>query len=62
MENGNEYWEEYHVCSDKRNRLLMAALETGVFSLLVFSMIFLVLTFGLLYVEQRDKLFGSVIF
>ena len=61
VENEDEFWLEYHVCKDKAENVYLAVISAGLIPvLMILSMICLVLTFGLLYKEQKEKLFGSV--
>lgn len=58
VEDGNKYYEQFHVCKGKESIFLMMVSLQIIPGLLMISMIFLVLTFGLLYREQRERLFG----
>ena len=61
VEDGSEYWQEYYVCNDKAGEVYTMMINYRFIPILLsLSMIFLVLTFGLLYMEQKEQLFGSV--
>ena len=58
VEDGTKYYEQFHACKGKESIFLMMVSLQIIPGLLMISMIFLVLTFGLLFREQREKLFG----
>ena len=58
------YWERYHVCvgesiSEGYFARWLRIVDFGLFpGLFIISLVFLIFTFILVYIQQRDKLFG----